>query len=215
MKTFPKALLTLVAMSSSAFAGEDISKEVIPPPVDNPYFIGGTIGHLDEMDTEFYSFHIGKDLDNQFLGCDQSVYLEIGYADTDGDTLVIDPNITSAVVLRPLDYSFELIPLTLNYKLEKELSPNFNAYLGAGAGVAFTDSKVSVGALSDSDSDTVFFAQAFAGILYNINESWEAYGGARFIYFDEPDNDIWDGIEALDAADNNDWLAEIGLRYNF
>lgn len=211
MKTLPKSLLLLAAMSSAALAGDN-SKEVLPPPpVDNPYFMGATIGLLDEMDTEFYSLHLGRDLDGQRFGCDQALYVELGYADTDGSLSV------PAGSAPPLSYryGFELIPLTLNYKLEKEISPNFNAYLGAGAGIAFTDSSLSNGANSMDDSDTVFFAQAFAGVLYNINQSWEAYGGGRFIYFDEPDNDAWEMIQDAGKADNQDWLLEIGLRYNF
>lgn len=231
MKTAMKALLALVSVSSVAMAGEpskgtDLSKEVLPV-YDNPYFIGGTFGYLDEMDTEFYSFHVGKDLTQQLHGWDQSVYLEVGYAETDFNRSFAIPRLNDNIPAQTVsfDYDFEIIPVTLNYKLEKVLNQKLNFYMGVGAGVGFTDSEVStggivsggttIGAGKTGDSDAVFFSQAFLGLLYNINPSWEAYGGARFIYFEDPDSSIWDAIEDADEASNTDWLGEIGLRYNF
>jgi hypothetical protein len=45
--------------------------------------------------------------------------------------------------------------------------------------------------------------------LDDLNESWEAYGGARWIYFDDAD------IGALTLELDDDFLFELGARYNF
>ncbi len=217
------------AMTSIVVAGEvvDTSKEVLPAAYDNPYFMGATFGYLDKMDTEFYSIHFGKDLSRKLCNWEQAIYLELGYAAPDDSssftyTPTPTPPPTSQLptdepspVTVKVDVDFEMIPLTLNYKLERQLSNRFNVYLGAGVGAAFTDSEASSGSSKVSNSDTVFFAQAFAGLLYNINPKWELYGGARYIYLDEPGGEAWDAVESAGVASNDDWLVELGLRYNF
>lgn len=214
------------------------AKTPIVPPTPDLYqwFAGGTAGYLLDKETEFFSGHIGTDLPYT-LGCwETAVYLEVGYFECDHDFTrkrdikfddkkyygdpKYDPSYGTSIDFEErLTYELEFIPVTLNYKLERELTPSLNAYLGVGAGVAFIDLSNGLG---QSDSDTVFFAQAFAGLLYELNESVELYAGARVIYFDDPSFNLGGteiDLDSLEAegfkVDNVDALVEGGVRFNF
>lgn len=111
-------------------------------------------------------------------------------------------------------YDLEIMPITLNVKFERQLTGNLNAYFGGGLGMARVDLSVDVGSLGDfSDDDWVFTAQIFAGLSYNVTQNFEVYGGARWIYLDDADLSDGGGTATLDLED--DWLFELGLRYNF
>ncbi|MDE0827455.1 MAG: hypothetical protein OSA48_11710 [Akkermansiaceae bacterium] len=197
-------ILSLLAVGS-VLAGEKTpisEKSPIIPPAPSPYqwFAGATAGYLLENDEEMYTAHIGVDLSNQLRGWDQAIYLEVGYIDICYS--VID---SSQSIYGCLD--MEIIPVTLNYKLEKQVSQSLNAYCGLGAGMAFID--VEASGLGSAD-DTVFYAQLFGGVLYNVNSSWELYAGARVIYFEDDD------LESIGVdIENTDCLVEIGARHNF
>jgi opacity protein-like surface antigen len=108
------------------------------------------------------------------------------------------------------NYDLDVMPITLNAKLERPLTGNLNAYFGGGLGMALVDLSADGGVLgSASDDDWVFTAQLFAGLNYNINETFEVYGGARWIYFDDAD------IEDVTFELDDDFLFEIGGRINF
>lgn len=229
------------AMTSAVMAGEvaDFSKEVLPVQQYNPYFIGGTVGYLDKMDTEFFSLHFGKDLNCKLCNWTQSLFLEVGYASPDlaQSQTITTPSTTVTTTVPPLsssalptttttvvpgststiglNYDFKIVPVTLNYKLEREIFNRVNFYAGAGIGAAFTESEFTVNGTGPSESETEFFAQGFTGLVYNMSEKWEIFGGARYIWFEEPGNTAWQAVEAANVAKNGDWLGEIGLRFNF
>lgn len=232
-------LLTILA-AGSVVAGEkspifDKSPILPPPPSLYSWFAGGTVGYLLENEEEMYTGHLGVDLPNQLGGWDQAIYLEVGYFELDGCVNVssTQSDISSKYYSGFEDYAFEygngracfdleVIPVTLNYKLEKQVSQSLNAYLGIGAGVAFIDAEVRAGVMKDSDDDTVFYAQAFGGILYNVSPTFEVFAGARVIYFDEPDFTLFGTSIDLDDIDdygyevhNTDFLLEVGGRINF
>ena len=46
------------------------------------------------------------------------------------------------------------------------------------------------------------------GILYNVNETWEIYGGARWIYMDDST------LFGMDIDNQDDFMVEIGTRIN-
>ena len=226
-------LLTILA-AGSVVAGEKapiFDKNPVIPPAPSLYswFAGGTVGYLIENEEEMYTAHIGVDLPNQLRGWDQAIYLEVGYTEINGrisnsnsDTGEESP---FELLLRqngPFNVELEIIPITLNYKLERPLTQSLNTYIGIGAGVALVDAKLSSAVDSDSDDDTVFFAQAFGGVLYNVNPSFELFAGARVIYLDEPEFSIY-GI-SFGTDDLNDYgfdfettdvLVEVGGRVNF
>jgi hypothetical protein len=144
------------------------------------------------------------------IGCDMAAYLEVGYFD--GSMDVNERFFNSFNPLLPFglnnfayDIDLDIIPVTMNFKLERPLFGPVSGYLTAGAGYAFTRTSVN----GDSDNDGGFYAQGSFGLLYNINESCEVYGGGRWLYLDNLEFGK-DGFE-LDNA-----LAwEVGFRYNF
>ena len=205
-------ILSILAVGS-VLAGEKApisEKSPIIPPAPSLYqwFAGATAGYLLENDEEMYTAHIGVDLPNQLRGWDQAIYLEVGY--TEFEWCMYDQQGSVSGPSR-LCLDIEIIPVTLNYKLEKQVSQSLNAYCGLGAGMAFIDAEVTgVG----SADDTVFCAQLFGGVLYNVNSSWELSAGARVIYFE--DDGLVSDLESIGIdIENTDYLVEIGTRHNF
>ena len=211
--------LVLPVLALTAQAGDE-SKDVVAPkgglsPVAPPtlfhWFAGGTVGYLDDYDTEYFSGHIGLDLNHQLFGWNSAIYLEVGYFNPDEcvDVRYLESsgNYQRGVSKdrQCVDLDLEVIPVTLNYKLERNLTNNLNAYFGAGAGIAFVD--VEVG--GSSDDDEVFYAQVFAGLLYQMSEGFELYGGARWVYMDDA-SAFGTNLELED-----DFLVELGARINF
>lgn len=227
---------TLLTVTATAFAGS--SKEVVAPaPAPAPvslggWFVGGTFGQfetdsnfseffdtpttflgetldVEDADFDMYTLHVGRDL-GQVIGCDMAAYLEVGYfdgqIDVDGRFFnSFNPNFPFGLNNFSADVDLEIIPVTINFKLERPLFGPVSAYLAAGAGYAFTEASVD----GDSDRDGGFYAHGSFGLLYNINEQFEVYGGGRWMYLDNLDFGA-DGFE-LDNA-----LAwEVGFRYNF
>jgi opacity protein-like surface antigen len=110
-------------------------------------------------------------------------------------------------------YDLSVMPITLNVKLERPISGNLNGYFGAGLGMALVDLNMDIGEYDFSDNDWVFTGQVFAGLNYNFNESFEVYGGARWIYYD--DASLSDGDLGGDLELDDDFLFELGARFNF
>jgi opacity protein-like surface antigen len=236
--------LSILAVGA-ATAGEPVMYDkspMIPPPAAPSlynWFVGGSVGYLLEAEEEMYHGHIGMDLGSQLGGWDQAIFLEVGYADL-GECSNFgypDPQGSSTGGKGPggdfedylyyygqgrVCFDLEIIPVTLNYKLERPLTQSLSAYLGIGAGVAFMDAEAKIGGSDDSDDDTVFYAQFFTGLVYNINPTFELFAGARVIYFDDPDFSLFGSsvdLDDLDDAgvdiDNTDYLIEAGARINF
>ena len=238
MKTIPVLLMGLAipvyagtpAMESAAPASE---------PCDFTWFAGASIGYLTELEEPMYNFHLGTDTCWNLGGWDVSFFLEVGYAEKDDSWTnvprgVIVETDVRAILLPPPPSSFDLdeledglsnlsflgggdtsydldiMPITLNVKLERPLTGNLNAYLGGGLGLAQVDLSVNGGAWGDlSDDDWVFTGQLFAGVNYNFNPNFEVYGGARWIYYDDAD------IEQTTFEVDDDFLFELGARFNF
>ena len=224
-------LLTLIttagSVTATAFAGG--SKTVIEAPAPAPtlggWFVGGTYGQLDtdsngtqvlsnnvpsgflasvsDFEFDMYTLHIGRDLGKQVLGCDLAAYLEVGFLDGDANNSVGPPPPTNISISTSTD--IDIIPITMNLKLERPFYGPISGYITGGVGYAFTDIELD----SESDSGGGFYAQASIGLIYNINASWEIFGGARYVH-----------LSSLDFGDNgielDDNIAyEIGARYNF
>ena len=221
MKKTALTLLTGLAIAASAQAGEDYSaksaKVVVPPPVAPclwTWFAGGSVGYLNDMDTEMYTLQVGAEYKCPTSSCSHAVYVEVGYADTD-DSFRYTQAMTGNYLYNEVEIETQMIPLTLNYKFECALTGNLNWYVGAGAGVAFFDVDAKDTTVFSSDpststsasgDDTVFYGQLFGGLVYNISESFEVFGGARYIYVtDDTDFDSY----------GDDWLYELGVRFNF
>jgi len=230
---------TIIALASSitatAFAGS--AKETMAPasaPAPSPslggWFIGGTYGQLDGVDSGFsdfsgqvvggsvefgdfdfdlYSLHIGRDFGTQVLGCDIAAYLEVAYltGDMTAKATLFD---SFGPFTESADFDLDIIPVTLNIKLERNLFGALSVYGTAGAGYAFSDIEFE----GDSERDGGFYAQASAGLLYNITQNFEGYAGASWLYLDSVGiGDV--GIGDSDVELDNDFAWEVGLRYNF
>ncbi len=217
MKTLT-LLATAASMTATAFAGT--TAEVMTPMAPAPaptlggWFVAGTygqadVGHngenllgtgynVDDVEFDLYTLQIGRDLGMQVLGCDLAAYLEVGLAD--GDTTV-------SYGRQSIGVDVQLIPITLNLKLERVIYGPVSAYLTGGVGYAFSD----ISGDGGSENDGGFYAQASAGLLYNINPQWEVFGGVRWMYLD----DVNFGGIASDLNLENDIAWEVGVRYNF
>ena len=218
--TMRNPIAALFLAAGTSLAGTP-SKEVIPPPPEPTlwqWFAGGSVGYLTDAEEVMFHGHIGVDTPYNWGGWRSAIFLEIGYAEKDESFVIVDPSITAAVVTNTaLATSASMVPVTLNFKLEREIAPKLNFYVGAGAGIAFTELEgyARYAFFANpyySDSDEVFCAQIFAGLNYDVTESFEVYGGARWLFIDDSSSSSnFGGVGAFD----DDVLVESGLRYNF
>jgi opacity protein-like surface antigen len=227
MKNTTIALITALTVTASAQAGDDYSakggKEVIPPPVPAclwTWFAGASAGYVDgewnddgnteKWEEPMYTLHVGVERKCPGSSCSHAIYLEVGYTEYEDSVSYVFGN-----GIQRNTFSCEIIPITLNYKYECELANRLNWYIGAGAGIALvdcTDTETFTGTASSSSSssedDSAFYAHVFAGLVYNVSDTFEVYGGVRYIYMD----DVFSGIESpLDGA----LQYELGGRINF
>jgi opacity protein-like surface antigen len=158
-------------------------------------------GTWDNDDEEFDS--VDMDMD------------EVNPGDLSGGLDDLESLLSDIAEYTPLDTSYDLdiMPITINAKLERQISGNLNGYFGAGIGMALVDLSMEIGDFDFSDDDWVFTGQVFAGLNYNFNENVEVYGGARWIYYD--DASLGDGGIGGDLEMDDDFLLELGARFNF
>ena len=218
MKLTTLATITGLALAATAQAGEETSaKQVIAPiaAICNwSWFAGGSVGVIDgdDWDEDIYTLHIGKERKCAGDKCSQAIYLEVGFTESDfveEETSGFEVSFTTTT-----STDIEIIPITLNYKYECELSDKLNWYAGAGAGIALVDVDIETsvsgdngGPTSESDDDTAFYGHIFAGLVYNVSDTIEVFGGARYIFMD----DVLGGESLLDEEVHY----ELGARYNF
>lgn len=225
MKTF---LLLPLVLAVPAFAGTATSsKEVVAPPAEScvlTWFAGASVGYLTEFEEPMYNLHVGVTNNCwKLAGWDISAFAEVGYTQKD-ESYDIDryQPISTTHALYPYgitgyDVEVDIIPITLNVKFERAITGNLFGYLGAGLGAAYVDADVNVKGVGPnknfSDSDWVFTAQVFGGLMYKVNPHFEVYGGARWIYISDPSFDTDLGSGSVDVSD--DCLLELGARYKF
>ncbi|HEY8962027.1 MAG TPA: outer membrane beta-barrel protein [Luteolibacter sp.] len=215
MKTPTLAFVAIVSFAGPLWAGS--AKTPIPPPapVSSPawdWFIGASGGYLFDFEEPIYTAHIGVDTPYRIGSWDTAIYLEVGYTEKDDSFEVFVPQLEDDFVS---DTDVSIVPLTLNLKLERQLTQRLNVYIGAGLGVSFIDADAEAIPLvsgSLSKNDTVFTAQIFAGLIYNFTPNLEAFGGGRWLHIDAPHYSIA-GHDILDLE--NDTMVELGLRYTF
>ncbi|BDS07865.1 hypothetical protein NT6N_29050 [Oceaniferula spumae] len=222
MKNTALTILTGLALATAAQAGSDYSAKSMPvaPPAPSclwTWFAGGSGGYVSgDWDEEIYTLHIGAERKCPGSDCSHALYLEVGFTEKEDsfDAFIGD-------FLREFKFECEVIPITLNYKYECNLTGNLNWYVGAGAGVALVDCKQSLttftqgGSIrqSQSEDDVVFYAHIFAGLTYNVSESFEVFGGVRYIFMDDPE--LGGGTLSDDYTLDEDVHFELGARFNF
>ncbi len=216
---------TAASMTATAFAGSTATVMTpmapAPAPTLGGWFVGGTYGQsdtgadlgnfqdygdsytTDDVEFDLYTLQLGRDLGMQVLGCDLAAYLEVGLADGEG-TVRYDGDANYG------DLELQFIPITMNIKFERVIYGPVSAYLTGGVGYAFSNAKY-----DDEGNDTSdggFYAQASAGLIYNISPQWEVFGGVRWMYLDDID---FGGDNEFDINLDNDIAWEVGVRYNF
>lgn len=211
---------------ASALAGTEkavIQPAPAPVPTLGNWFLGGTYGQLNgtemddinllagpettgDFDADMFTLHVGRDFDTKFLGCSLAAYLEVGIIDGSADytsgrfaTGYFEGG--NYIPMAAGDVDIDVVPFTANVKLERTLIGGLSAY--ATAGIGFASASVELNGAEIAD-ETGFYAQASLGLLYNINEHFEIFGGGRWVH-----------LESLDAGLNDGLAWELGLRYNF
>lgn len=198
------ALFVVLATASTLSAGVP-EKGGLPKgglaPADDPlwnWFAGGGSGYLADNEIALWNGHFGLDLPWKIAGFDPAVFVEIGWAQFDnilgnivGNNVAIVGQAPPAprkgrAIVASLSADLEIVPVTLNGKLERPLFGPVNGYLGAGAGVAFLNVELSDGTTTRSDEEAVFFAQVFAGLSANLSPNVELFTGLRWIFLDQP-----------------------------
>jgi opacity protein-like surface antigen len=241
MKTIPVFLLSMsLPLVAGTSAKETVAPAPSEPCAYN-WFTGASIGYLTELEEPMYDFHLG--LTNtcwNLGGWNVALFAEIGYTEKDDDWSGRDREVSTLPRISEGDLDdlsgniddlegllsdiadntpwdtgcdLDIMPITLNVKLERPITGDLNVYFGGGLGMALVDLSVEVGEFDFSDDDWVFTGQLFAGLNYNFNPNFEVYGGARWIYYDDAsmsDNDVGGDLELDD-----DFLIEIGARINF
>jgi opacity protein-like surface antigen len=234
-------LFALLLAGGAAFAGSP-SKDIIQPaPAAGgvwSWFAGAGIGYLFDYEEEMYHGHVGVDTPWNWGGWRSAFFLEVGHAETEDSVWVNDPTFGNGnnplpvrprgtpgggggpvgPVTVPFASEFSMVPVTLNFKLEREIANHLNFYFGAGLGVAFTsfDGYADFARVPDlytSSDDEVFCAQVFTGLGYDVTEAFEVYGGFRWIYLD--DTSVAGAPATGIAQFEDDFLGELGLRFNF
>lgn len=219
MKKMIYPTLLSCAFAGTALAGPVTSpKEIIPPPAPClwTWFVGGSGGYVDgDWNEEMYTLHFGAEI--QCPGqCSHAFFLEVGYTEKDETFSYYESTSTQTSTGTEIEFDLhaEIIPITLNYKYECALGGNWNWYVGAGAGVALVDLDATNSEESISFDDTVFYAHIFAGVIYNINESFELSLGARYIFMDDP---VLSNIQLVDnqVTLDGDIYYNVDFRINF
>lgn len=206
-------LVITSVVSATAFAGE--LQQSSCSNCSNGWFAGAAFGQFTNTDTSFgdidlnmYAIHVGRDLEKQLFGCDLAAYLELGLMN--GDRSIGFSDVGQANV------DVDVVPLTLNFKAERELFYGLKGYASAGAGYAFSrvsfsgDTGEFLGPFSGASfGDGGIYGQGSIGLSYDVTDNVEIFGGARYIVLDEIDF----GVPGVDADNNVGY--EVGLRYNF
>lgn len=192
-----------------------------PPPAAEPslwsWFVGGSVGYLADSEEWMYTGHIGVDTPWNLGGWNVAIFGEVGYTEIDNDFMILEPTYKTTELTEVLPQwasvgtETEVIPLTLNVKFERPIAAGLNFYAGGGLGVALVDvSSTSLYApYNTSNDDNVFTAQLFTGLDYNFCKAFEVFGGVRWMYFDDAK------IKDITIKLNDDWLFELGARFNF
>lgn len=161
---------------------------------------------VSDVDLNMYSLHFGRSLTCP-EGFDLSAYLEVAWITGDMDVEGIATNLRTdnELVLFRETLDIDIVPVTINFKAEHNIYGPVGGYLSGGVGYAWTN----VSGSDFDETDGGFYAQLAAGLVWNVTESVDLYGGGRWVYLDSLD--FGDTELALD----NQLGWEVGARYKF
>lgn len=199
------SLLLSLFLAVPAMAGtNEIVTESPPPQITQDtwsWFVGGSAGYLLDYEEDMYTLQFGGRSPWMVGGWTVAFFGEVGWTENHDAFDGYGP--LGAASSGDLD----IVPMTGNVKFEKSLNGPFSLYAGGGLGIAYVDAHYETLGGKRHTDDWIFTAQAFAGIAYNVNDNFEIFGGARWVYFGDTD---WSGVDLDD-----DVLLEAGLRYHF
>jgi len=233
-----KVIVLSLALALPTFGGSS-SKAVIeaapePAPTLWQWFAGGSFGQfsidgsssfdgtgfipgatagsfrteISDVDLDMYSLHLGRPIKSA-AGFDLAAYFEVAWLTGDFTATGIfnfAANNVDLVLFRE-NFDLDIVPVTLNLKAERNLYGPVGAYLSGGLGYAWT----SISGVGDDENGGGFYAQAAAGLVWNVNSSVDIYGGARWVYL----SDLEFGDDDFGFGLDNQLGWEIGLRYKF
>lgn len=202
MKT---TLILSLFLSVPAWAGtSEVVTESSPPPMTQEstweWFVGGTAGYLLDYEEDMYTLQFGANSPWVMSGWSVALFAEVGWTENHSA-------LNSVAPFAGGNPDIDLVPITFNAKFEHLITGGLSAYVGAGLGMTYLDADFSTPGGRRHTDDWVFTGQIFAGLAYHVNDNLELFGGARWIYFDDPD---FSGVSLDD-----DFLIEGGLRYHF
>lgn len=129
--------------------------------------IGADAGYLLDSEEEYFSARLGFELKASGPASHQ-LEVEVGYTDDHAG-----------------NFKADLLPVTLNYRLEIAGAGKLGYYFGAGAGFA----RASIDGVSINGPvrlrDDSFAAQAFVGLTYQVGPSTSLNLGAKYIWVDD------------------------------
>lgn len=130
-------------------------------------FVGADAGYLLDSEEEYLSARLGFEFKASETASHQ-LELEVGYS-----------------AAKEFGLEADLLPVTLNYRLQLPGSGKFGYFVGAGAGFARTTiDGVSTGGPVRL-RDTTLALQGFAGLTYQAGPSTTLNLGAKYIWIDD------------------------------
>lgn len=230
MKTKTFACLAGLALATASQAGTPAA-EMTPAPATGiwQWFVGGSVGYLTDLEEAMYGLQAGMEYQTPGSAASHAIYLEAGYTQDDASYRDVPPAGITGAITRNASFDLDIIPITLNYKYQAALTDRLNGYVGLGVGVAILDSSVNwswsqavappnnTGSGSNDDSEVVFYGNLFAGLSYDVSDSFEIFAGARYIFMDNEDlkADVAGNRIRYEAGIDGDVLIELGMRYRF
>ncbi len=178
----------LLATASSVFAG-GYTPAPAPAPTYETYkwFVGGGGEYLFDSEEDYWNGHIGYKFNDV-----SSIFLEVGWLGNESSRAGVDVDL-------------DVVPVTINYKYQANLSGNLGWYIGAGLGASNVD--LNVGAASDDE--WAFTAQVFTGLVYEFTPRFEMYLGLRYLWVDDTE------LFGVDTETVDDLGIGLGMRFNF
>jgi len=223
MKTKAYACLVGMALITAAQAGS-ASSELQGSSLWQ-WFTGGSVGYLTDLDHAMYNVQVGMEYRTPGDQTSHSLYLQLGYTQDDAG---YGHASAPGGVVQSASVDLHIIPVTANYKYEAPLSGNLHYYVGLGVGFVImnytndwtwyqvTAPPFPHGSGTDDQTDVRLYSELFGGLSYNISQSFEFFGGARFDMMSNVDHNVnVIGAPKFNAGINHDFLFELGARYHF
>lgn len=228
LRPFTLATGTALALLAAPVAAQDNYIALFGglSDLDNPTFRGdvatGAGINPESVDTDFDTgFGLGIAYGRSFgsLGANTRLRgeVELSYSESDVDGIAFSGNGPAAEI--NVDGDISTTRLFGNVLVDFETGGAFTPYVGAGLGIARTESDLVYGpGVRVRDSDTNLSAQLIAGTAYKINDTWSLTGDVRYIrdFNVELNRTAPTGASTGDIEDDIDTFAvNIGLRYRF